>query len=246
MPEYSVIEKQVLDRLVQAIVVKKLAAANGVTVDNAEVDDQFNQIAEENGGEDKVSQILSDLYGLSVPTFKRFIKEQLLQEKLKEKFDDDLQLQVKARHILIKVAPDASDPDKEAARAKAQGLLDQINNGADFAEIAKQYSEDEASQGQGGELPYFSKGQNVKEFEEAAFSLEPGEISGLVLTQYGFHIIKVEEKKGTINMTYDEWLTNEEDRLWVIRFVGRDKSDQTASESENGETIQEGENVEGQ
>jgi len=245
IPEYSIIEKQVLDRLVAAIVVKKLASANGVGVDNQEVDEQFDQIAEENGGEEKVSQILSDLYGLDIPTFKRFIKEQLLQEKLKEKFDDELQLQVKARHILVKVAPDADEATKEAARVKAQGLLDQINAGADFTEIAKAHSEDEASQGQGGELPYFSKGQNVKEFEEAAFSLEPGEISELVLTQYGFHIIKVEEKRGNINMTFEEWLESEEESLWVIRFVARDEDLSSSESVENGENI-EGETTEGQ
>jgi parvulin-like peptidyl-prolyl isomerase len=223
MPETSLIEKQVVDRLIQQKVIEKLSRENGVSVSKKEVDDQFNQIADENGGTDKVKQILSDLYGLDINSFKNLIRDQLLQEKLQDKFTQDLQMQIKVRHILIKVAPDATPEAKAAAQAKAQDILNKIKGGADFAETAKQFSEDEASAGQGGELPFFSKGQNVKEFETVAFSLNPGEVSDLVQTQYGFHIIKMEEKKGSINMTFDEWLADTEKKMWTFRFVGREK-----------------------
>ena len=220
-PDSSLIEKQVVDRLIQEKVIEKLSRENGVSVSKKEVDDQYKKIADENGGEDKVKQILSDLYGLDTNTFKHLIRAQLLQQKLQDKFEKDLQLQAKVRHILVKVAPDAPAEAKAAAQAKAQGLLDQIKAGADFSELAKTNSEDEASAGQGGELPFFSKGQNVKEFETAAFSLNPGEVSDLVQTQYGFHIIKMEEKRGSINMTFDEWLADAEKKMWTVRFVGR-------------------------
>jgi len=94
-------------------------------------------------------------------------------------------LSMQASHILIK------DPDHTAAkRAEIQSILDQLNNGADFAEMAKQYSED-SSASNGGDLGSFGLGQMVKPFEDACLALQPGEISGIVETEYGFHIIKL-------------------------------------------------------
>jgi parvulin-like peptidyl-prolyl isomerase len=129
------------------------------------------------------------------------------------------------------VAPDATPEAKAAAQAKAQDILNKIKGGADFAETAKANSEDEASAGQGGELPFFSKGQNVKEFETAAFGLNPGEVSDLVQTQYGFHIIKMEEKKGSVNLTFEDWLAENEKKMWTFRFVGRNKPAAQSTES---------------
>jgi peptidyl-prolyl cis-trans isomerase D len=103
--------------------------------------------------------------------------------------------QVRARHILIKVPDDASEEKKKELRAKAEEILKEAKSGADFAELARKYSEDEGSKDKGGDLGFFGKGRMVPEFEKVAFSLNPGEISDIVETQYGFHIIKVEEKK---------------------------------------------------
>jgi peptidyl-prolyl cis-trans isomerase D len=110
--------------------------------------------------------------------------QELMDEWSKSPHED----MVEAAHILLKV----DDPSKDAeAKAKAEGILKQIKNGADFAELARKNSQDTASAAQGGMLPPFSKGQMVKEFEDAAFALKPGETSGLVHTQYGYHIIRV-------------------------------------------------------
>lgn len=95
---------------------------------------------------------------------------------------------VDASHILFKV----EDPAKDAAvRGQAETILKQVQAGVDFGELAKKYSEDTGSAQQGGNLGPFSRGRMVKEFENAAFSLKPGEVSGLVRTQFGYHIIKV-------------------------------------------------------
>jgi peptidyl-prolyl cis-trans isomerase D len=95
---------------------------------------------------------------------------------------------VQAAHILLKV----DDPSKDAeVKAKTEGILKQLKSGGDFADLAKKFSQDTGSATQGGYLPPFSRGQMVKEFEDAAFSLKPGETSGLVHTQYGYHIIRV-------------------------------------------------------
>jgi len=99
-----------------------------------------------------------------------------------------------ASHILIKVKNDQSAPEghPEAEAEKiAQGLLDKLHAGADFAELARQYSEDKGSAAQGGDLGCFPRGRMVSEFENAAFSLDPGETSDLVKSPFGFHIIRL-------------------------------------------------------
>ena len=101
---------------------------------------------------------------------------------------------VRARHILVRVDVGAKPEDKEQARKKAEGILAKVKAGEDFAELAKEFSEDKGSAKEGGDLGFFPRGQMVKPFEVAAFSLEPGAVSELVETNFGFHIIKVEEK----------------------------------------------------
>ncbi|MCR4404109.1 MAG: tetratricopeptide repeat protein [Candidatus Acetothermia bacterium] len=81
------------------------------------------------------------------------------------------------------------------ARARIEEIKRQLDAGADFAELAKQYSEDEGTAQKGGDLGWFQRGQMVKEFEEAAFALQVGQLSGIVRTQYGFHIIKLEDRR---------------------------------------------------
>ena len=108
------------------------------------------------------------------------------------------QEEVKASHILVKTeaGPDGKvDPKVDAAaKAKAEGILKQLKAGANFAELAKKESDDKGSAINGGSLGFFQRGAMVPEFEKVAFSLAPGQMSGLVKTQFGYHIIKVDEK----------------------------------------------------
>jgi len=99
--------------------------------------------------------------------------------------------QVRASHILLKT----EGKDDAAVKAKAEELLKQARGGADFAELAKKNSEDEASAKNGGDLDYFGKGRMVPEFDAAVFAMQPGQISDLVKTQYGYHIIRLVDKK---------------------------------------------------
>ena len=106
--------------------------------------------------------------------------------------------QVRARHILIKTDPqDLGDTPggKETARKKAQSLLERVRSGEDFASLAQEHSDDAASKVEGGDLGFFGRGSMVPQFDQVVFSLQPGEVSDLVETQYGFHIIKVEEQR---------------------------------------------------
>ncbi len=101
--------------------------------------------------------------------------------------------QVRARHILVKVAPDADDAAKAAARKKAEGLRAKAVGGADFAALATKNSDDPGSATKGGDLGLFPRGRMVPAFDEVAFQLAPGAMSEVVETPFGFHVIKVEE-----------------------------------------------------
>ncbi len=103
--------------------------------------------------------------------------------------------EVKVRHILIKVPAGADAKTDAAAKAKAEGLLKQIKAGGNFDALAKANSDDPGSKEQGGDLGMIQRGVTVPPFEQAAFSLQPGQVSELVKTQFGYHIIKVEEKQ---------------------------------------------------
>src|SRR5262249_36751117 len=113
--------------------------------------------------------------------------------------------EVRARHILVATSTtprESDDEDKtdekkpltrDEARKKAEALLERIRKGEDFATLARENSDDTQSKASGGDLNYFGRGKMAAEFEQAAFSLKPGQVSGLVETKYGFHIIKVED-----------------------------------------------------
>jgi len=103
--------------------------------------------------------------------------------------------QARVRHILIRLPQGASEEDTKKARSKAEGLLQRIKKGEDFSKMAEQYSDDPGSKQNGGDIGFFSRGQVVKPFEDAVFSLKPGQTSEVVETQFGYHLIKVEEFK---------------------------------------------------
>ncbi len=104
----------------------------------------------------------------------------------------DIQEQAKASHVLIKVPADASEETRTKKRELAQKVLDEARAGKDFAELARKYSDDTGSAAKGGELGYFNRGTMVGPFEQSAFNLKPGDISEIVETNFGLHIIKGE------------------------------------------------------
>ncbi|HZU09294.1 MAG TPA: peptidyl-prolyl cis-trans isomerase [Pseudacidobacterium sp.] len=112
--------------------------------------------------------------------------------------------QVKVRHILIKVDPNADAKADAAAKQKAEDILKQLHNGGNFAELAKKYSDDPGSKDQGGELGFIKHGETVPEFDKTAFALQPGQMSDLVRTKYGYHIIQAEEKQAAHTRPLDE------------------------------------------
>ena len=102
--------------------------------------------------------------------------------------------QVKARQIMLRVPPAASDEGKAAVRSRAEEVLQRLNAGADFNEVAEQVSDDPTSE-TGGDLGWVTRGRQVEGFDEAAFALQPGDTSEVVETAFGFHIIRVDDRR---------------------------------------------------
>ena len=117
--------------------------------------------------------------------------------------------QVRASHILLKT----EGKDDAAVKKQAEEILAKVKAGGDFAELAKKNSQDESSAVKGGDLDFFNKGAMVPEFDKTAFSMKPGEISDLVKSQFGYHIIKVTDKRPATTRTLAEVRTQIEDQL---------------------------------
>ena len=145
--------------------------------------------------------------------------QQYYQAHLK---DYQVQDQVKVRHILISVPKGADATTDAAAKAKAQDVLKQLRAGGNWAELAKKYSDDPGSKETGGELGFLQHGVTVPEFDKAAFSLSPGQISDLVKTQFGYHIIQTEEKQTAHTKPFEEV------RGTILATMVRDKEAQAA------------------
>ncbi|MFB4163735.1 peptidylprolyl isomerase [Alteribacillus sp. JSM 102045] len=207
--------EQVLNEIVQNIIIQD--KAEQLNIDSEQVDQEFESFKEEYGVEEdeELLSMLQTQFQLpieSIDDFKNdFLKPQLVLEELAtadveineddkktyfEKNQEDLE-SISARHILVE--------DEDTANK----ILEKLENGEDFAELAKEHSTDPGSASEGGELDTFSRGEMVEEFDEAAFSMEPGEISDPVESEFGYHIIEVLEK----NETYEELEAEIEERL---------------------------------
>jgi foldase protein PrsA len=173
----STLRKDTLDRLNEDVLVKNEAVKLKVTISKKDVDDSFNDLIKSNGGEKAFAEVLQKYYGLSVNQFKKEIyQDRLLRQKVADKFANDESVNSDAKKL-------------------AEDILAKVRAGEDFATLAKQYSKD-PSAANGGDLGFFSKGKMVPEFEQAAFGLKVGEVSNVVKSVYGYHIIKLTEIKG--------------------------------------------------
>jgi len=125
-----------------------------------------------------------------------------LYDEHKDRYD--VPEQVRARHILIRLASDAPPDEVAAAEQKAQAALARVRAGEDFAKVAGETSDDAGSKADGGDLGFFRRGQMVKAFEDAAFGQAPGELGEPVRSEFGIHLIRVEEKRSPQRHPYEE------------------------------------------
>ncbi|TDL76693.1 foldase [Rhodococcus qingshengii] len=209
---YDVMVKQYGAATVEQLIADKIVASEAkkqkITISDEELNKEVDKLKESYGGEEGFEQVLAS-NNTTVDVLKEDLKNYLTMrkliepqikitdEELKTYFDENKDSlgeaeQVKASHILIE--------DESTAKEIKQKLAD----GADFAELAKEYSTDEGSKENGGELGFFPRGTMVTEFEDVAFSLPINEISEPVKSDYGYHIIKVEEKKEAKEANFDE------------------------------------------
>jgi len=207
---------QIRGQALESMIVEQLLAEQvkkaGIDITEKDVNDKLSEIiASQPGGMTIESfKAMIAAQGQSFDVVRGQIKKTLGYEKLlgavevndaeakafydENKADFNMPEQVQASHILIKVAPTATTEEKTAAKAKIDGLLKQVKAGGDFAALAKENS-DCPSKAKGGDLGFFDRSSMVKEFADAAFGMKVGQVSDVVETQFGYHIIKVTDRK---------------------------------------------------
>jgi peptidyl-prolyl cis-trans isomerase C len=211
---YKQVQMEVLDGLIARELLWQEAKKKNYVANEEEVEKAMGSVKSKFPSEEEFTLRLKQS-GYTEKEYAEFLRQQLSVRELIQKdiaqgivvSDDEVHgyyesnpeqfkapEQVRARHILVKVDPSADEKAKDAAKKKAEGILKEAKGGADFAEMAKKHSEGPSGPN-GGDLGFFSRGQMVEPFNDAAFALKPGEISDVVQTVYGYHIIKVEEKK---------------------------------------------------
>ncbi|MBY0123059.1 peptidylprolyl isomerase [Bacillus sp. S/N-304-OC-R1] len=196
-----------VDKLITDKIIEKEMKKENLKISQSEINEEMADYIEAYGGEDAFKDLL-DSSGVKRSTIEKNMKTYLATKKLLEPrisiTDDEIKTyfeenkdnyaqpeQVEASHILVK------------DEATANEVIKKLNAGADFSELAKEYSTDESSSASGGELGYFGRGEMVKEFEDAAFSLDIGKISEPIQSEYGYHIIKVTDKKKAKEANFD-------------------------------------------
>ncbi|RME23730.1 MAG: hypothetical protein D6806_10760 [Deltaproteobacteria bacterium] len=210
-----------LEQLIEEKLIEQKIREHHIEVSDEEVERQVEWLRQRNNMDEKQFREALALEGQTIDTLKKQIRHNLQQQKLIElqlRENPRLRAQVQvserdirsyyeahyatekasekihARHILFLVPPDASEQKRQEARKKALEVLGRLRAGEDFAELARKFSDD-PSASVGGDLGWFGRGDMMEKFERIAFSLEPGQISDVVETKLGFHIIQVMEKK---------------------------------------------------
>ena len=215
------------EKVIQSIINRELlfqeSKAKGISVDAIEIDMRMDQIKQQLGTDQQLENQLAEM-GISMDVFRSQVSQATAIQKLLEMeiygktqvsekearifFENNPHFfkkpeEVKASHILIKLTADDDEEKKLAARQKIETIQEKLAAGEDFADLAKSYSEGPSSVN-GGDLGYFDRKKMVKPFSDAAFSLEPGQISDIVETRFGYHLIKVIDKKPKTSYEFEK------------------------------------------
>jgi peptidyl-prolyl cis-trans isomerase C len=243
--DLTTVKNRILENLIETEVLYQQSQKEGIKVDDQAVNDQIETIKKRFPDEAAYNKALEGM-DVSEKEIRGQIQRGLAINKLLDtnvrqkitvteeesnKFYNDnpnffkQPEQVKASHILIKVAPDAEESKKIQARKKIETIQKKVRQGEDFGLLAKANSEGPTAQRE-GDLGYFSRSQMVKPFGDAAFALNVGEVSEIVETQFGYHLIKVTDKKPARTIPYKEvqqkleqHLKNEKERTEIQGYI---------------------------
>ncbi len=220
---FEQLKKEVRESLINLIVLDQYSQKLSITVDETELDQYYQKAVSQYPSKKAYRKSLKEA-GLTESDLRTRLKRTLAakqvvdtqvapgikvtQEELKAYYDDhayefEHDVQVHAAHILIKVPTFADRNTREEARQRIVAIQDKIKSGEDFAVLAKKFSEG-PSKVNGGDLGYFGAAQMAPAFETAAFSLDPGEVSNVVTTQFGYHLIKVYDRKPAGKESFSE------------------------------------------
>lgn len=217
--EYNQLRKKMLEGLIEQKLLLAKAEADTIKVDDQmldqRVEERIKYMVEQVGSQDKLEEVFGSSISQIRKDTRKLIKEQMLVEQVRalqfrdvkvsrreveefyKMYKDSLPTRpatVDISHILKVIKP--SEEAQLKAYRKAEMILQKLKNGEDFAKLAKLYSEDPASAKRGGDLGFTQRGDLVPEYEAVAFNLKDGEISDIVQTQFGFHIIQLIERRG--------------------------------------------------
>jgi peptidyl-prolyl cis-trans isomerase C len=263
----SQLRQQTIERIIVEHLLDEQVAKAGIKITDNDVNDQVQEMATQQQMSVQDIKQMIESSGQNFNDVKERIRKGLSYQKVMEADwvgktdvnDSDVKAyydenksqfenpeQVRASHILIKTDPNITDPNQAKAKAlaKAQELFKEIKDGADFAEMAKKNSAC-PSASRGGDLDYFGKGQMVEPFEKAAFALKPGEVSDVVETKFGFHIIKVTEHKDPNTVPLEQaqgnikkMLVSQKQRTLAREYIEKLKSQATIAYMGSPKTAQ--------
>ena len=236
--------RNLLDQLITYTAMSQQAKSENIAPSEAEIESRIKQM--QSGASDAEFKKALEARKLSPEQLRSDARVQLTIEKLLEahvaaaavttdaearafyeknpdKFKQDDK--VRASHILLKVDPKAPEASRKEAQGRIAGLLKRARSGEDFAQLATKHSQDGSAQ-QGGDLGYFDRREMVPAFSDVAFKLKPGEISDVVTTDFGYHIIKVTDKRAATTIPYEkasgqiiEFLTGQKKQERAGQFV---------------------------
>jgi parvulin-like peptidyl-prolyl isomerase len=211
--------RQVLEQMIDQELIRQAAAEMGISISDEELESSIAGIVEQSGGEDGFYQSL-EASGTTYDDFRQMLLDQLLSEAVYSSVTasiDSVAEQVHARHILL------------PTREMAEEVLARLQAGEDFAYLAREYSEDISSRETGGDMGFFPRGVMPAEVEEVAFGLEVGDMSGIVESQFGFHVLQVLERdereisvevfESLRQQTFMQWLEDQRESATIERFV---------------------------
>lgn len=239
--EFKSMQASVIDSLIVTSLINSYASDNNIDVSEEEIQEQIDVIAGNYGSVEEF-ELDMESRGISESFLRKEIYNQLLRTKLFDQVTSDISVSeeemkayydqnleemfvvpesVQVSHILIQFEKDEEnnviEESKQEALEKINYIKEEIEEGEDFEILAERFSDDTASAANGGDLGYISRGQTVEAFEEAAFSLDVGDISDVVETEYGYHILKATDYQAEYTQSFEEVEEN------IASFLENDK-----------------------